>query len=180
MYLKLINLSPENFLNLSFISFNNKRFFLIKIQNTFKYYFIPSCLMFKKHNKSILFYSFDQNIYFNYDLYIINFLRFLNNFKKKLKKKILLKGLGFRVFLSENNTEISFKIGFSHLVRLKVPLEITSIIVDKYFLIVESYNAVSLGNFCKKIKQLKTPDPYKNKGFSYKNENLLLKPIKKK
>ena len=46
-------------------------------------------------------------------------------------------------------------------------------------LIVEGIESAVVGNFLKKIRNLKTPDSYKGKGFWYKNESKVLKEIKK-
>jgi ribosomal protein L6P/L9E len=82
--------------------------------------------------------------------------------------------------LSENKLNLCFKLGFSHVLFLSIPSNIINIIIDKTFIILESDDLLVLGNFCKKIKQLKLPDIYKGKGFSYKNQKLILKSIKKK
>ena len=111
--------------------------------------------------------------------YVSCFNTWLKSYNRSLKKKLILKGLGFRCFLSNDKKQINFKIGYSHIIVLNIPKKITSITIDKNFLILESYDRALLGNFSKRIKQLKTLDVYKNKGFSYKNEILSLKPVKK-
>jgi ribosomal protein L6P/L9E len=51
--------------------------------------------------------------------------------------------------------------------------------MNNTLLIAEGIEASTIGNFLKKIKNLKAPDSYKGKGFWYKNESKLLKEIKK-
>jgi ribosomal protein L6P/L9E len=44
---------------------------------------------------------------------------------------------------------------------------------------VEGFEAYKVGNFLKKLRNLKAPDIYKGKGFWYKNEIKIFKEIKK-
>jgi ribosomal protein L6P/L9E len=44
----------------------------------------------------------------------------------------------------------------------------------------QSYDITFLGNFLAKIVSLRSPDPYKGKGFLRKNEKIVLKQLKKK
>ena len=50
---------------------------------------------------------------------------------------------------------------------------------NKNLLTVEGTDASKVGNFVKLIRNLKFPDSYKGKGFWYKNEQRVLKEIKK-
>jgi large subunit ribosomal protein L6 len=97
---------------------------------------------------------------------------------RKLIKRFVLKGLGSRFFSNEANI-ISFKIGFSHLIEFKLPRSLSFSIPEKNKLYVFGYDLNSLGNFYKKIRKLKHPNPYTGKGILLKNEKILLKPIKK-
>jgi ribosomal protein L6P/L9E len=150
------------------------KFFLLKNSNM--YFILPNYIFLKKVNNSISFiYSklFKKKlIYFIF--YFLNFLKKLNTLNRK---KIFLTGLGFKITLISPNL-LSFKIGFSHLVHLKVPLSITIFII-KNNLYLESYNPALLGTFSSVIKNLKFPDNYKGKGFWFKSGKKKLKPVKK-
>jgi hypothetical protein len=174
-----IKIMPLKVENLFFVFSNQEKYFLLK-SNLFidKYYKLPTCIDFYKINNTFNFLS-PKNLKFCLDSYVSSFNIWLKSSNRSVKRKLILKGLGFRCFLSSDKKQISFKIGYSHIITLNVPEKILSIVIDKNFLILESCDRVLLGNFSKRIKQLKTLDVYKNKGFSYKNEILSSKPIKK-
>lgn len=102
----------------------------------------------------------------------------VNNLQKKLIKKILLKGLGLKMLLSEDNKNIEFKLGFSHTINIPIP-ELLTVKIHKNILTVSGHNSYFIGNFLYKIKSLKKINIYKGKGIWYKNENKKLKLIKK-
>ena len=175
----IIKISCVKSEKLSFVFSNQEKYFLLKSNLFFdKYYKLPTCVDFYKINNSFNFSVF-KNLNFCLSSYVSCFNTWLKSYNRSLKKKLILKGLGFRCFLSNDKKQINFKIGYSHIIVLNIPKKITSITIDKNFLILESYDRALLGNFSKRIKQLKTLDVYKNKGFSYKNEILSLKPVKK-
>jgi ribosomal protein L6P/L9E len=180
MLQKTINTESLDILNLHFVFLQNQKYFLLKTdQESSKYFTIPSFINVQKLENKIVF-SLNNKQLFPLDSYVSSFISWLKLFNKKIKKKLLLKGLGFRSYLSDDKSKICFKIGYSHIIDLTIPKKISSIVIEKNYLIVESFDKVILGNFCKRIKELKPVDVYKNKGFSYKKEILLLKPIKKK
>jgi hypothetical protein len=96
------------------------------------------------------------------------------------KKKILLKGLGFRSSFQDSTKMLTFKLGYSHMSNLDVPAYIENIKIKKNAILLESSDKILLGDYIKKIHQLKKSDVYKGKGFSYQYENKKLKVIKKK
>jgi len=74
---------------------------------------------------------------------------------------------------------LEFKIGLSHIVSLEIPSHDVVVFLIKNTIVVEGINPVVVGNFLKKIKNLKIPGSYTGKGFWYKNEIKILKPVKK-
>lgn len=179
MYQKAIKLSSHEISCLYYYFFNNNKFFLIFTnKKQYKYFSIPSHLTFVKTQQTLLFSSTQKDSSF-LNNYLTNFVFWLKQNNKVFKKKLLLKGLGFRAFLSDDKFKICFKIGFSHILSIKIPKHINNIIIEKNYLTIEGESLSVVGNFCKEIKQLKLPDIYKGKGFTYKNEIISLKPIKK-
>lgn len=96
------------------------------------------------------------------------------------KKKIILKGLGFRSTFEDSSKLLSFKLGYSHQSNFNVPDFIKNIKIKKNTLLLESSDKILLGDYVKKIHELKKSDIYKGKGFSFQYENKKLKTIKKK
>jgi ribosomal protein L6P/L9E len=157
-----------------FLKISKLKFFLLKNSNI--YFLLPHYIFIKKLNNSLLFiYSKvykKKIIYFLF--YFLNFLKKLNSLSRK---KLFLTGLGLKITLINPNL-LSFKLGFSHLVNLKVPVSV-KVFVIKNNLYLESYNPALLGTFSNIIKKLKFPDSYKGKGFWFKSEKKKLKPVKK-
>ena len=64
--------------------------------------------------------------------------------------------------------------------NLNVPDFIKNIKIKKNTILLESSDKILLGDYIKKIHELKKSDIYKGKGFSFQYENKKLKTIKKK
>nr|YP_001165374.1 ribosomal protein L6 [Phytophthora ramorum]ABG54125.1 ribosomal protein L6 [Phytophthora ramorum]ACC38427.1 ribosomal protein L6 [Phytophthora ramorum] len=151
--------------------------------------------IFFKTNLGLLSLNFTNNIYFflkkNKLLININIFKnkksILNLYNKLIKIKIkgvlqgfkislLLKGLGFKAFIENNN--LILKLGFSHNIIIKIPSNIT-IINQTNLLIFSSIDYIFLSQFVHFIKSHKKPEPYKGKGLLLKNEKILQKEGKK-
>jgi large subunit ribosomal protein L6 len=88
-------------------------------------------------------------------------------------------GVGFRVESIENDF-MKLKLGFSHLVYIRIPKHIKVFATKKTFLILECIDEHLLKEFSSKICSYKKPDIYKGKGILYKNQSIILKEGKKK
>lgn len=176
---KYIKLKPGCSVNI--ISKLNKRFLLLQNSSRCKYILLPTFVRLQKKSDTLCL------------CLILNTPRtqlILNNIYKQIfmllitqetlyNKKLLLKGLGFRITFSDDKKELLFKVGFSYLLSLKIVKGI-DIKIKKNVLIIEGTNKVLVGNFAYKVKYLRTPDCYKGKGFWEKYQNITLKKIKKK
>jgi large subunit ribosomal protein L6 len=166
-------------LNLSFCILNSKKFFLYKKDDFLtQYYFCPKEIFFEKKKNEIIFFSKTNN-FLILDNFFKQFKELFLNLIKKTKKKLIIKGLGYKCFFSDDKKNLIFKIGYSHLIKLIIPKTIISIGIEKTFITLEGYDSIILGNFCKRIKELKPLDIYKGKGIRYKTEFIKLKPVKK-
>jgi large subunit ribosomal protein L6 len=145
------------------------------------YYTVPNFIIFEKLNNLITF-KIDKNVP-DSSIVLNSFFSLLSKGLKLLdkpyKKKLILKGLGFKASLSTDLSFLELKLGYSHTIKIKVPLESLTVKVDKSTLIVEGSDPVKVGNFATQIRNLKYPDSYKGKGFWYKNEIIALKEVKK-
>ena len=170
---------PEN-ISFSFCAFNNKKLVLLTLnKSTTKYVVVPSFIICEKKDNTLILTCLDKSK-LNLDIFIKTFLWCLKCLEKATRKKLFLKGLGYRINFSEDKKNLEFKIGFSHIIKLPIPLKNLSVTVDKNRITLEGINPVTVGNFAVKIKNLRKPDSYKGKGFWYKNENISLKEVKKK
>ncbi len=160
-------------------SINNKVIVVLNKQGALHYLSIPSQLKYTLFDNLL-----EVTSESNKDLPLFNtFNNLFNQIKSSntlSKKKILLKGLGFRSTFEDSTKTLSFKLGYSHMSNLNVPKFIKNIKIKKNTILLESSDKVLLGNYIKKIHQLKQSDIYKGKGFSYQYENKKLKIIKKK
>jgi ribosomal protein L6P/L9E len=164
--------------------YKNLTFSFIVIEHlklTFFFKFLKYIKISKK-KKSILFNSNKVNLFTCFLLKffytsLFNFYIFTNKF---FYKKLLLKGLGFKVVSFIQHKYIELKIGFSHFVKIFLPKKFKlNIHVNKNMIIVEGLYQASVGNFANKLKNFRLPDSYKGKGIWYKNETKIFKEIKK-
>lgn len=92
-------------------------------------------------------------------------------------------GVGYRASIektSETSKKLILKLGFSHLVTLDIPDNITISCPKPTQLILRSNNLNELMQYAALIKSYKEPEPYKGKGILYKGEKIRRKEGKKK
>jgi ribosomal protein L6P/L9E len=132
MLIKKFNFTQKEIYNLKVLVFRNKKFFVLKRcdENKSTYLIIPSFIkvelkdsivIFSVNNKS--FSQFLQNFY-------NSFIFFLKNNEKTFYKKLLLKGLGFKITIfrrlnfTTNFRILRLKIGYSHFVYVEIPTQL--------------------------------------------------------
>ena len=161
-------------------SLKNFRFLILETSFfTKKYLKLPSVLDVKKE-KNLLILNSGSTLpgsFFTSSLTV--FTSWLKKFAKPFRKQLFLKGLGFKANLSGDGLFLELKLGFSHVIKISTQLPELKLIINNTFLTVEGFEAYKVGNFLKKLRNLKAPDIYKGKGFWYKNEIKVFKEIKK-
>lgn len=99
--------------------------------------------------------------------------------------RLNLIGVGYRAFLQEKTNEANFaylqlKLGYSHLILLKVPSTIKIQCPKPATIILRGIDLDLLTQFAAVIRAYKKPEPFKGKGILYKGEKIKLKEGKKK
>ncbi|MGX7582576.1 hypothetical protein [Candidatus Vidania fulgoroideorum] len=167
--IKLFNLKIllENY---SFFFFKLNKF--LKIFNYNFYYFIikKKLLIFPKFNN-----SFCNENWCTYYSIIKNFIK---GIKFSFSKKIVLKGIEYKV--SKKNNYLILSVGFSHKKIIKIPKILKIAILNDKLIKINCFDNCILGNFCNKIISLKKYNLYKDKGIKFFNENKKIKERKKK
>lgn len=175
---KFITLNSVDIEKISFSIINNSKFFLKSIKNSKLYYLsVPNSISWKLNDSKLYFSSFFYKE-------VLQFLRLFQIWLKKqesiIKKKLILKGLGFRISFDEKLNMLILKVGYSHLVNISLPMEKIKLKIQKNSIILESTDNIILGNICNIIKNCRSIDVYKAKGFFFRNDKIKLKPVKKK
>lgn len=96
------------------------------------------------------------------------------------RKKIFLKGLGYKANLSENKEVLNLKIGLSHPTNVFILSNRIHLKINKNIIAIKGNSPTEVGDFAERIRKLRFPDSYKGKGIWYKNEIRILKVLKKK
>ena len=113
--------------------------------------------------------------------YISIIKQIIQEISKKSKHKLNLIGVGYRAILltSFTFTILQLKLGYSHLIFIKIPKDLTIICPKptKIFLYGNLQQKINKLSFL--IKSYKMPEPYKGKGIFYINEKIDLKKGKK-
>ena len=182
---KFFQKEPSDF---KILFFRNKKFFVFKNYSSeiTNYLCIPNSIKIKKEASFFLFYievSKSNKILENFYNSFVLFFKYNN---KIFCKKLLLKGLGFRLSIFKDKTLLSsrilkLKVGFSHFIYIKIPsnLRVTTN-KKKTILNIKSQDINLLGNFCSSLRYIKKINVYNGKGFWYKKEKKTLKIFKKK
>lgn len=159
---KLVFIFPKfiKFINL----INNSIFFFLKNRELILFFKIKSC-----QYKISYFKHFKNNL--------INTFKTSNIYEKTVLRLV---GIGFKAIAITKNKQniLCLKLGYSHLFFLNIP-EGISVRIIKQVLYLRCSNKQKLQNFCNFVKNLKKPDSYKGKGFSFEYEKLYLKKGKK-
>lgn len=171
----------KDFKNLVVGRLDGKIYFSVANGDITKYVFIPQGVRYNFTNQSI---TLEATTDLSVSL-LKDFLSKLEILKGSIenanfKKKLRLKGLGFRINTDLSKNEIVLKLGYSHLITLNIPDFVTNVKVKKNLMLIESFDKVALGDFVKKVQDLRKADAYKGKGFSGQYEKKKLKVIKKK
>lgn len=161
-----------------FIYIINDRTFLVLSNFSNKRYFcLPKFIvLFKKEHK----FHFKSEITKQ-----ALFSKFIEKFRawfseRLIRKKIMLKGLGYKATFLDNKKILNLKIGFSHPIKVLIKSEKMLLKINKGTITIKGFVATEIGNFAEKIRKLKVPDSYKGKGIFYKNEKKNLKLVKKR
>jgi hypothetical protein len=177
---KKITFSLDN--KISFVVFNGNNFIVFDFKNLGKKYFrlpnfVDSVQLMKENNTFV----FGSGINFLRELEKLSFL--LSNYPKSLdrpyRKKLVLKGLGYKVNLTNRNQILELKLGFSHSINLDIPKTV-SVKINKQSINLGGFDKALVGSFSNSIRKLRLPDNYKGKGVWYKNEVRIFKELKKK
>jgi large subunit ribosomal protein L6 len=95
---------------------------------------------------------------------------------KEYVEKLIIEGVGYKADVTP--TDITFKVGFSHPVKVSIPkgLKVTS---EKGVLVISGINKELVSSFAAGIRSIKKPEPYKGKGIRYEDEVIRRKEGKK-
>lgn len=92
-----------------------------------------------------------------------------------VEKIIYLKGIGYESFFSKDFKNLIFKLGYSHLIRVKIPKNLWIRFLSKSSISIRGNDKLYVSNFAKKLKSLRKKNRYKEKGIFYLNEKIILK-----
>jgi len=178
-YLKKIKILEDR--NIQLIYKEEQKILVIKKNQVSKYIVLPNFLTITKNQNFLLskLTTDDKEKVEKYLLTNVFIETAMNRVGVSFKKKLILKGLGYRMTFVDDSKRINFKLGYSHLKNLEIPKNI-KVKLRKNTINVESLDKNLLGNYVSIIRNLRSPDSYKGKGFRYKYEKEKLKEIKKK
>lgn len=153
--IKLYKISKFNFIIFEFL----KSSFFFKLNSNIQFIKIQNKLYFTVKTPTL-------NTFLSLQALSLKIFSFFNKKKRFFCKKILLQGLGFKIVSMEQNKFIELKIGYSHFVKIFIPViaELT-LYSNKNMIIIEGLQKDRVGNFANKIKSFRIPDNYKGKGI---------------
>ncbi len=93
------------------------------------------------------------------------------------KKGLEIVGVGYRFNVSGN--KIGINAGFSHPVEMVAPEGITVTSITNTEIELFSIDKQKVSEFAAKIREIRSPEPYKGKGIRYKGEHIRRKEGKK-
>jgi len=94
------------------------------------------------------------------------------------ERKLQLVGVGYRA--QAQGDKVNLSLGFSHPVVHVMPKGVKVVTPTQTEIIVSGVDRQLVGLTAAKIRDYKSPEPYKGKGVRYANETIVLKETKKK
>ena len=94
------------------------------------------------------------------------------------KRELEIQGVGYRAQMQGNVLKLN--LGYSHDVNFDVPEGITITAPKQTEIVVEGIDQQVVGQTAAKIREWRSPEPYKGKGIRYKGEFIFRKEGKKK
>jgi large subunit ribosomal protein L6 len=79
-------------------------------------------------------------------------------------------GIGYRA--ESKGASVTFTLGYSHPIEFPLPAGIEVTVEKLTHLVVKGSDKQQVGQVAAKIRGLRPPDPYKNKGIRYTGERL--------
>jgi len=101
----------------------------------------------------------------------------INGITVGYKKKLIIKGVGYKVYLKEDFLLV--KIGYSHDIIYFIPKKVRIVCLENEIEVI-SCDKKLVGQVCHEIKNIRKIDIYKGKGIKLSNEKIILKQGKKK
>jgi len=86
------------------------------------------------------------------------------------QKHLDIVGIGFRA--ESKGKAVTFTLGYSHPIEFEVPEGVAITVEKQTHLVVSGADKQVVGHVAAKIRGLRPPDPYKNKGIRYTGERL--------
>jgi len=94
------------------------------------------------------------------------------------KKELELSGVGYRAQMQGNTLKLA--LGYSHDVEFPVPDGVTITCPKQTEIVIEGSDQQHVGEVAAKIREWRSPEPYKGKGIKYAGEFIFRKEGKKK
>jgi hypothetical protein len=139
------------FIYSSFFTFSN--FLTFKHLFTFTHYFFPSFFLLNS------FFGLFKNAIFRFELPSYAVLH--------------LKGIGYKCYHSKSSNNLIFNTGFNHYSTFSLPKGLDVRLRKSFFIIFSNFYSVK--KFINIIRLIRFPDPYRAKGFRYKNQFIKFK-----
>ena len=94
------------------------------------------------------------------------------------ERKLQLVGVGYRA--QAQGDKVNLSLGFSHPIVHVMPKGVKVVTPTQTEIVVSGVDRQLVGLTAAKIRDYKSPEPYKGKGVRYANETIVLKETKKK
>ena len=92
------------------------------------------------------------------------------------QKTLQIMGVGYRV--QQAGQGLVLNVGYSHSVEIKPPSDVTVVVEGNNRIHVQGVDKQKVGEIAAKIRRVRPPNPYKEKGIRYDDEQLRFKPGK--
>jgi len=100
----------------------------------------------------------------------------IDGVNKDFVKRMIVEGIGYKADVTP--ADITFKVGFSHPVKVAIPKGL-KVVLEKGVLVISGINTELVSSFASGLRAIKKPEPYKGKGIRFEDEVVRRKEGKK-
>ncbi len=97
-------------------------------------------------------------------------LNVIEGVSEGFSKTLVVNGLGYRV--NKQGSTLNFELGYSNPISVEVPEELNVELPDETTVEVYGTSKETVGQFAARLRHLREPDPYNQKGIKYKDETI--------
>lgn len=90
--------------------------------------------------------------------------------REKFTKTLVLNGLGYRA--QKRGDELEIELGYSEPIHIEIPDDLSAELPNRTTIKISGISKEKVGQFAARLRELRDPDPYNQKGIKFEGEHI--------